>query len=117
MRFLALDMWGLWNALCLAFMVTNFATGCRDKTADVERRCMPDDDLMQQRADFVLQCANNANPRSDEEPEDMLRECDRIAGTTFCEWTWAAREWNRSHWTPCAHADRPTQAACRRAGW
>lgn len=36
-------------------------------------------------AEFVLQCAKNSNPMSDEEPEDMLAECSRIAKDLICE--------------------------------
>lgn len=37
------------------------------------------------RADFILQCLNNANPKSDEEPEDWIRECQYMAEDTLCE--------------------------------
>jgi len=37
------------------------------------------------RADFILSCIKNANPRSDEEPEDWIRQCQYIAEETYCE--------------------------------
>jgi hypothetical protein len=36
-------------------------------------------------ADFTLQCIKNANPISDEEPEDWILLCKRMAAETFCE--------------------------------
>jgi len=36
------------------------------------------------RASFILQCINNANPRSDEEPEDWIRQCQIMAEETLC---------------------------------
>ena len=95
-------------------------TGCTDYL--VERHCLPDDDRQTERAEFVLQCALNANPKSDEEPEDMLNECHRIASSTFCVRSWSVRcsgagcdgGWK---WMACAHASRDAQAACRHNGW
>ena len=34
-------------------------------------------------AEFILQCAKNSNPMSDEEPEDMLEACRTIAGEIY----------------------------------
>jgi len=36
------------------------------------------------RAEFILQCIANANPKSDEEPEDWIRLCENMALSTFC---------------------------------
>jgi len=36
------------------------------------------------RADFILQCLANANPKSDEEPEDWIGECQVMAEQTLC---------------------------------
>lgn len=42
-------------------------------------------DTAQNRADFILQCIKNANPKSDEEPEDWIRKCQLMAEETLCE--------------------------------
>ena len=34
-------------------------------------------------SEFILQCAKNSNPMSDEEPEDMLEACRTIAGEIY----------------------------------
>ena len=38
----------------------------------------------EKRADFILQCIKNANPKSDEEPEDWIQKCQRMAEETLC---------------------------------
>jgi hypothetical protein len=89
---------------------------------NVERRCIPNGSHAGSRAEFVLSCAENANPKSDEEPEDMLRECDRIARDTFCDHVWAVKCRGdscaeRHEWTPCKHAGPDGQRACKAVGW
>jgi hypothetical protein len=37
-----------------------------------------------ERSDFILQCIKNANPKSDEEPEDWIRDCQKMAEETHC---------------------------------
>lgn len=41
-------------------------------------------DSESKRADFSLKCIKNANPMSDEEPEDWIWECHRMSVSTFC---------------------------------
>ena len=38
----------------------------------------------EKRADFILQCIDNANPKSDEEPEDWIGKCQNMAEQTLC---------------------------------
>lgn len=38
-----------------------------------------------ERSEFILQCIKNANPNSDEEPEDWIRQCQWMAEETICE--------------------------------
>ena len=38
-----------------------------------------------QRSDFILSCIKNANPKSDEEPEDWIKDCQDMAEETYCE--------------------------------
>jgi len=35
-------------------------------------------------AAFTLQCIENANPHSDEEPEDWIGKCKQMADATYC---------------------------------
>lgn len=37
-----------------------------------------------QRANFILTCLKNANPHSDEEPEDWIGKCQTMAEETLC---------------------------------
>lgn len=39
----------------------------------------------EKRADFILKCIANANPKSDEEPEDWITKCQDMAENTLCE--------------------------------
>jgi len=41
--------------------------------------------VKQQVSVFTLQCIANANPKSDEEPEDWIRLCKQMAVDLFCE--------------------------------
>lgn len=36
------------------------------------------------RANFILNCIANANPKSDEEPEDWIGICQNMSLDTFC---------------------------------
>lgn len=38
------------------------------------------------RAKFTSECIKNANPMSDEEPEDMIAGCVRAAKEVYCFW-------------------------------
>jgi len=42
-------------------------------------------DTKKERVDFILQCIANANPKSDEEPEDWITKCEDMAKRTICE--------------------------------
>ncbi len=48
-----------------------YKTHCDEKSAD-------------DRAEFILQCLKNANPKSDEEPEDWIYQCQNMAEDTLC---------------------------------
>ena len=69
-------------------------------------------DTTQKRVDFILQCIANANPKSDEEPEDWIRECQWMAEDTFCdkavfEVTERYGDSSRCHW--CEVSRRPKE--------
>ncbi len=42
-------------------------------------------DTVAARAEFTLQCIGNANPKSDEEPEDWIQLCMSMATSMYCE--------------------------------
>ena len=61
--------------------------GCTNKEDErqIERmrnHCEPD--TVDLRANFILQCINNGNPKSDEEPEDWITKCQDMAEDTYC---------------------------------
>ena len=42
------------------------------------------------RAEFILKCAEAANPKSDEEGEDLVSQCEQTSERLYCEnvvWT------------------------------
>lgn len=41
----------------------------------------------EKRAKFIVDCAKAANPMSDEEGEDLVRQCDITSKHLFCEYT------------------------------
>lgn len=41
----------------------------------------------EKRVAFVQQCIKDANPMSDEEPEDMISACGRAAENLYCIWS------------------------------
>ena len=38
------------------------------------------------RAEFIINCAKAANPMSDEEGEDLVKQCERTSYGLFCEY-------------------------------
>lgn len=72
--------------IVLALTVSILA-GCSDRneTRTVEitdLHCSADS--AEKRAEFTLQCIANANPKSDEEPEDWITKCQYMAEKNFC---------------------------------
>lgn len=41
-------------------------------------------ELSEKRAKFIIDCATAANPRSDEEGEDLVEQCDQTSRSLFC---------------------------------
>ena len=41
--------------------------------------------IINNKSEFILTCINNANPKSDEEPEDWLKICEEMALNAYCE--------------------------------
>lgn len=52
-----------------------------------EIRIICNDSTVEKRASFTLQCINNANPKSDEEPEDWIKQCQTMAEGIYCDKT------------------------------
>jgi hypothetical protein len=38
----------------------------------------------ERQADFILKCAEAANPKSDEEGEDLVMQCEKTSRNLFC---------------------------------
>ena len=67
--------------LILAF----FLIGCGSEVETVDRyESFCNDTTIQARSEFTLTCIKNANPLSDEEPEDMISECNKVAKIIHC---------------------------------
>lgn len=61
-------------------------TGCSDKDFESTMEqidCGPE--VTEKIATFNLSCIVGANPMSDEEPEDWIRQCNRVARQTYCK--------------------------------
>jgi len=68
--------------LYVAFLIV----GCSDQTRIIVRtETVCDKTTVEKRAEFILQCIINANPKSDEEPEDWITKCQWMAERTYCE--------------------------------
>lgn len=74
----------MWRLLLLALLVgcDQFEFGDTYTTKRTDNRCA--DDTVESRADFTLQCIENANPKSDEEPEDWILKCQTMATNLYC---------------------------------
>lgn len=82
----------------------------------VQERCTPGESA---RA-WVAACIRDGNPKSDEEPEDLIRQCESTARRLHCDDTALMVERRRygADWVPCEGAKDPRAAeACREAGW
>lgn len=64
----------------------------------------------------MIACAAAANPKSDEEGEDLVKQCDQSCTRLLCR-TPAWRYWSGSGWEPCESGDAVAQRACRASGW
>lgn len=74
-------------------------------------------------AAFILDCLANANPLSDEEPEDWIRNCERFAMNMYGEEVKGFRIWDGldaryiTDFVPCTEAKFPDEfRACRGSG-
>ena len=73
-----------------AFAVAIALIGCTNDTIypeyrdRVHMRHVCDNDTIEKRAEFIINCVKGANPKSDEEPEDWLKICQTMAEQTYC---------------------------------
>lgn len=73
----------------IIFVALLFALiGCDDypqyRNIKAMRKICSDEDIPK-KASFILECLKNSNPKSDEEPEDWMPICERMAEKTFCK--------------------------------
>ena len=63
-------------------------SGCEkpfEEYAEVKTKTVCNESDSDKRAAFILQCIFNANPKSDEEPEDWLNKCENFSNNLFCK--------------------------------
>lgn len=64
------------------------AAGCADPKGStreyVNTQAFCTEDTKKERSDFILSCIEAANPKSDEEPEDWIHVCQKMAEETLC---------------------------------
>lgn len=74
------------RATLVAVLITWLCAGCSKGevrvTETIDSHCTMESS--EKRAGFILQCIENANPKSDEEPEDWIRQCQYMAEQTLC---------------------------------
>lgn len=73
--------------ISLVVIVLFFVIGCGDNLPTEETRIADIpycEDHRTQLADFVLTCALNANPKSDEEGEDLVEQCEKTGLKVVC---------------------------------
>lgn len=77
----------------------------------------------QKQAEFILKCIENANPKSDEEPEDWITICQAMSEDLFCTISKRATYWENNMFSAdincdCASCSHPrAKASCRANGW
>jgi hypothetical protein len=77
---------GIVSLVGLLVIVVLVLSGCSGEEIGYKVKNVYDcsEDIDQARAVFLLNCIKNANPNSDEEPEDWLYICERISLNTYC---------------------------------
>lgn len=78
----------------LLFVLLFFLVGCSESVV-VERSSRQACEKIEERrelAQFILKCAEAANPKSDEEGEDLVIQCQRTGIATLCPTIAVCRE-------------------------
>jgi hypothetical protein len=98
------------------FVMLLLLAGC-DYKGTVIRRAEPDcSGKEEQVRSFILECIRAANPRADEEPEDWIGLCERMAWRTHCSFVRGFERWMNQRvveYGSCLDADEQDEiAAC-----
>ena len=70
-----------YGLLCLVLLI-----GCEKNPITTVHQYYCSYESQDKRAVFISECIKNANPMSDEEPEDMIKGCTRAAENLYCFW-------------------------------
>lgn len=73
----------LLSAICLVLVGCSNPEGQQRSYVKNLHHCT--EETKQDRAEFILTCIENANPKSDEEPEDWITDCKWMAEQTLCK--------------------------------
>ena len=101
----------------LIFLIVQ-CSGCKEDYVIQTEYFVCSDDTVEDRAQFVLECIENANPKSDEEPEDWIGICQRMADSNYCKkehgfyhriGTGFIDPYRNTHSEPCSKADIPEE--------
>jgi len=68
----------------LVLFVLCLAVACEPDGVQVGTQCVTDRSLRAEATRFIVDCAAAANPKSDEEGEDLVDACARSALDWFC---------------------------------
>lgn len=106
------------KAMFLTIFLLAFLCGCSEEPRlDYEWDCS---EHMQEGAQFIQDCIANANPKSDEEPEDWIRHCEHMMQNLYCKKIYGFRMWDyddySTHFIPCSKASEfgvEAISACR----
>lgn len=88
------------NILGFTFLFI-FTYGCLDSNYPIytESQTMEiycSETTINDRSNFILDCIKNANPKSDEEPEDWIKICEEIGESLYCKKIPAIKYWVKS---------------------
>lgn len=68
--------------LCIA--ITSGCSNYTEVRLEPKPDCTSNPEVRKQLAEFVLTCAKNANPLSDEEGEDLVAQCQKTGTQVVC---------------------------------
>lgn len=94
--------------------------GCDDGVpAHFKKECVTSNSTAQS---CMIECARAANPHSDEEGEDLVRECAtqcRLMNCSQNEWFYYRRPPfpSTGRWERCTLASPEVKVLCRKVGW
>jgi hypothetical protein len=109
-----IEEFAIWSFVgaCVCSVVV-FACGSRGPIThrtDMRERCYPES--AERRAEFIIKCSEAANPKSDEEGEDLVAECRRTSERLFCPEEKFVQIADYQ-WLPCSEAKEPFVGSCK----